>query len=78
VVTRVADESGRFRFTERFMLDQDSGGAVRTPGRVDIYFGAGPEAEARAGAQYAQGRLFYLFLKPQDMAQWRERGSLDF
>jgi membrane-bound lytic murein transglycosylase A len=78
VVTRIADEHERFRYTERFMLDQDSGGAIRTPGRVDIYFGAGLGAEARAGAQYAEGRLFYLFLKPQDLAQWRERGSLDF
>ena len=48
----------------RFMLDQDTGGAIRAPGRVDIYMGEGDEAEILAGGQYAEGRLFYLFLRP--------------
>ncbi len=48
----------------RFMLDQDTGGAIRAPGRVDIYMGEGEEAEILAGGQYAEGRLFYLFLRP--------------
>lgn len=78
VVTRLADETGRFRYSEEFMLDQDAGGAIKTPGRADIYFGVGPEAEVRAGAQYSEGRLFYLFLKPEHLALWRERGALDF
>jgi len=71
VTTRVAGPDGRFRPFEGFMLDQDSGGAIKTPARADIYFGVGPEAEARAGAQYAQGRLFYLFLKPERLPLWR-------
>ena len=41
-------------------LDQDTGGAIRAPGRCDLYMGIGPEAERRAGAMHAEGRLFYL------------------
>ncbi len=73
VVTFMTDESGRNRPVEQFMLDQDSGGAIRTPGRADIYFGIGLQAERRAGGQYAEGRLYYLFLKPDRVNVWRER-----
>jgi membrane-bound lytic murein transglycosylase A len=55
------------------MLDQDSGGAIRSPGRADIYYGVGPEAEKRAGGQYAHGRLYYLFLKPDRLPAWQSR-----
>lgn len=47
----------------RFMLDQDTGGAIRTAGRADIYLGVGGRAEALAGAQRVEGQLYYLFLK---------------
>jgi membrane-bound lytic murein transglycosylase A len=49
----------------RLMLDQDTGGAIKAPGRADIFMGIGPSAEILAGGQYAEGRLFYLFLKPE-------------
>lgn len=48
----------------QLMLDQDTGGAIRAPGRADLYFGIGSTAERISGAQAAEGRLFYLFLKP--------------
>lgn len=47
----------------RFMLDQDTGGAIRTAGRADIYLGVGEEAEAMSGRMKAEGQLYYLFLK---------------
>lgn len=47
----------------QLMVDQDTGGAIRAPGRADIYLGAGPEAERLAGRQAAEGRLYYFFLK---------------
>jgi membrane-bound lytic murein transglycosylase A len=47
------------------MCDQDTGGAINAPGRADIYMGEGPTAEILAGGQYAEGRLYYLFLKPE-------------
>lgn len=48
----------------QLMLDQDTGGAIRAPGRADIYFGIGRAAEQLSGQQAAEGRLFYLFLTP--------------
>jgi len=47
-----------------FMLDQDTGGAIRAAGRCDIYMGEGDQAGRRAGQTYQEGRLYYLFLKP--------------
>lgn len=64
VETDGIEVSGADYDIRRFMLDQDTGGAIRAPGRVDIYMGEGPDAEILAGGQYAEGRLFYLFLRP--------------
>ena len=48
-----------------FALDQDAGGAIRAPGRCDIYVGVGDQAGEIAGQTYSKGRLYYLFLKTQ-------------
>ena len=47
----------------QFVLDQDSGGAIRAPGRADLYLGVGEAAGNIAGWMYREGRLYYLFLK---------------
>ncbi len=46
-----------------FVLDQDTGGAIKGPGRVDIFMGTGDKAKARAGLINTPGRLYYLLLK---------------
>jgi len=46
-----------------FALDQDTGGAIRAPGRCDIYMGQGETAGKLAGKIYQPGRFYYLFLK---------------
>ncbi len=46
-----------------FALDQDTGGAIRAPGRCDVYMGIGDEAGQMAGQVYEEGTLYYLFLK---------------
>lgn len=46
-----------------FALDQDAGGAIRAPGRCDVYMGVGEEAGELAGHTWAEGRLYYLILK---------------
>jgi membrane-bound lytic murein transglycosylase A len=46
----------------RFLLDQDTGGAIRTAGRADVYVGVGDDAEKIAGATRQEGQLYYLFL----------------
>ncbi|MDY7107079.1 MAG: MltA domain-containing protein [Planctomycetota bacterium] len=60
----VTFDAGSRRFL-RFMLDQDTGGAIQAPGRADMFMGVGPGAAILAGGQYAEGRLYYLFLKPE-------------
>lgn len=57
----------------QLMLDQDTGGAIRAPGRGDIYFGIGPSAEASAGRQAAEGRLYYILLKRDRVQGWYDR-----
>jgi membrane-bound lytic murein transglycosylase A len=49
-----------------FVLDQDAGGAIRAPGRCDVYMGVGEEAGELAGHTWAEGRLYYLILKPEE------------
>ena len=46
----------------QFMFDQDTGGAIRTAGRADLYLGIGPQAERVAGSTRTEGQLYYLFL----------------
>ena len=55
-----------------FALDQDTGGAIRAAGRCDVYMGIGPSAEALAGHTGSQGRLYYIFLRPQQRAAKRD------
>lgn len=48
---------------QQFLFDQDTGGAIRTAGRADLYLGIGEEAERVAGATRAEGQLYYLFVR---------------
>jgi len=75
--TQVADYAGRMKEFDRFMMDQDTGGAIRAPGRADIYMGVGPTAETLAGGQLAEGTMYYVFLKPEAVSQYAlpERAS---
>ncbi|HEC03370.1 MAG TPA: murein transglycosylase [Phycisphaerales bacterium] len=50
-----------------FALDQDAGGAIRAPGRCDVYMGEGEMAGKLAGQTYQEGRLYYLFLKSDEI-----------
>ena len=46
-----------------FVFDQDTGGAIRSAGRADLFVGTGSQAERIAGHVQHEGKLFYLFLK---------------
>lgn len=56
---------GELRPLSRFMLVQDTGGAIRGHGRGDLFFGAGKEAEWQAGNQKHAGRLLLLVAKKE-------------
>jgi membrane-bound lytic murein transglycosylase A len=61
---RPLDEAGpAMRPFSRFVLDQDAGGAIRTSGRIDLYFGSGDYAQNAAGRMRQPGRLYYLLLR---------------
>ncbi len=47
----------------RYVLDQDTGSAIKGPGRVDLFMGTGPFAGDRAGIIGWTGELYYLLLK---------------
>jgi membrane-bound lytic murein transglycosylase A len=54
------------RLVSRYVLDQDTGGAIKNPGRVDYYLGVGKEAGERAGAIINKGELYYFLLKAEN------------
>ncbi|MBF0444388.1 MAG: MltA domain-containing protein [Magnetococcales bacterium] len=48
----------------RFIVNQDTGGAIRGPGRVDLFLGFGEEAEQTAGIMKQGGSKLY-FIAPK-------------
>lgn len=44
----------------RFVLVQDTGSAIRGPGRVDLFWGAGDQAGRAAGSMKEEGTLYFL------------------
>ncbi len=59
------DDSGKVRaWTDcsRFVLNHDTGGAIKGPARVDLFWGNGRYAEIAAGHMKQTGRLFFLVL----------------
>ena len=61
----LADEYGQlqYRSVSRYVLDQDTGSAIKGPGRVDYFMGTGKLAGDRAGITGSRGDLYYLLLK---------------
>lgn len=50
----------------RFVMNQDTGGAIKGPGRADLFWGSGPYAELAAGHMRHEGELYILVKKPND------------
>jgi membrane-bound lytic murein transglycosylase A len=47
----------------RFVLNQDTGGAIKGAGRADVFFGQGANAELTAGNLQHEGELYFLMKK---------------
>lgn len=65
-VSPQADKDGRLlgQFpNSRFALCMDTGGAIKGPGRVDIYAGHGKQATTTARNQWNEGKLYILVKK---------------
>ena len=68
----VIDDAGQlagWRPIGRFVLNQDTGGAIRGFQRADLYFGAGDKPGALAGYMNHPGKIFFLMLKPEQLRQ---------
>jgi membrane-bound lytic murein transglycosylase A len=62
----VLDPEGQIKTWETlkgFVLNQDTGGAIRGPGRADLFWGNGPFAELAAGHMQHTGAFYFLVLK---------------
>jgi membrane-bound lytic murein transglycosylase A len=57
-------EIGQWVSLKRFVLNQDTGGAIKGPGRADLFWGSGAYAETAAGHLKHPGDLYFLILKP--------------
>ena len=49
----------------RFVLNHDTGGAIRGADRADFFWGRGEEAALRAGLMKQPGRLYFLVPRPR-------------
>lgn len=62
----VFDKEGNIKTWEsfsRFVLNQDTGGVIKGPGKVDLFCGTGTDAEMVAGSLKERGELFFLVKK---------------
>ena len=53
-------EPVEWKRVRRFVLNQDTGGAVKGARRADIFFGTGETAGERAGLMKHTGRIYFL------------------
>jgi membrane-bound lytic murein transglycosylase A len=56
----IPDAGGAREPFARFAVNQDTGGAIKGPGRVDLFIGAGDAAGEIAGRMQDEGRLYLL------------------
>jgi membrane-bound lytic murein transglycosylase A len=58
------DGRAAWRPVSRFVLNQDAGGAIRGPGRVDVFWGRGATAALAASDMKQLGELYFLAPRP--------------
>ncbi|MBE9194958.1 murein transglycosylase A [Synechocystis sp. LEGE 06083] len=59
----IPDCRGQKVNVSRFVVDQDTGSAIKGPGRVDIFMGTGQTPGDRAGLMSDDGQIYYLLLR---------------
>jgi membrane-bound lytic murein transglycosylase A len=53
---------------QRLTVAQDTGGGIMGANQADLFFGAGPDAEATAGSMHQPGQLYILLPNPSAAA----------
>ena len=73
ITTEVPDVSGNLKNPNkaiyRFILNQDTGGAIRGSDRVDLFWGNGDIAEKSAGSMRTYGKVFFLIARKDVLSQ---------
>ena len=59
-VLNAQGEITAWRPASRFVFNHDTGNAITGPGRIDLFWGSGPQAEMAAGHMQHTGKLFFL------------------
>lgn len=57
------DSETRYRDFSRFMIDQDTGGAIKGAARADLYYGEDAYAAKASKVQNHMGKMYFLILK---------------
>ena len=59
-VLNAQGEITAWRPASRFVFNHDTGNAITGPGRIDLFWGNGPQAEMAAGHMQHTGKVFFL------------------
>ena len=59
----------------RFVVNHDSGGAIKGARRVDLFWGEGKDASRHAGVMKNWGRFFYLVPREEFLAELRKKND---
>jgi len=68
---KLSEVPSEWNDTSRFVLDQDTGGAIKGPHRVDLFWGRGEEAGQHAGVLKHWGKLYYMVPKDEFIKKLR-------
>jgi len=58
--TALGEDPQHFKPVARFVMDQDSGGAITGTERIDLFWGRGDEAKRYAGVMQNRAKIIYL------------------
>lgn len=61
--TPAGDPLSSWKPTSLFVMNQDTGGAIRGPGRADLFCGSDAYARFAAGHMNVRGRMYFLVMK---------------
>ena len=73
--TSVSVEPSLWKPTSRFVVNHDSGGAIKGARRVDLFWGEGKDASRHAGVMRNWGKFFYLVPKGEFLVALREKNG---
>lgn len=68
-------EPSQWEPVSRFVINHDSGGAIKGARRVDLFWGEGKDASRHAGVMKNWGKFFYLVPKGAFLTALREKNS---